>query len=178
MKNSALIIFSTILISGCTLDNASKVKPDYYFDLELFFKAEAKKLNKSNNIIHKTVTHNGITELKKLQIKNWEDELALFIQSDINKPAWEEAYQIDSSKTDIITYKAIEDDLKTRLIEVKFKKGKPSQIKILNKSSNYLYQTKEMLAYYPDSLYSIKKEQKVTILGENNYQIEGKLISF
>lgn len=175
MKNSVLTFFIITLISGCTLDKQSKVKPDYYFDLEVFFTEEIKNLNKSNSIIQKTVTHNGITELKKLKIENWEDEFALFIQSDINKPAWKDAYQIDSSKKDKISYKALEDDLKTRLIEVEFKNKRISNIKILNKTSNYLYQIKEVLAYYPDSLYVINKEQKVTILGENNYQIKGKL---
>ena len=72
-------------------------------------------------------------------------------------------------------YKALEPDLKTREIMLKKENGKVVYLMVFNVVNNSLFQTKEKLTYYPDSLYLIQRNQHVRFLGINKYLIEGKL---
>ncbi len=145
-----------------------------YFDLKAFFKADAERLTGLNKPVRKTVAHNGDTETKGVKIDNWERELSLFSESDINKPAWRDSYGVQTSPTMVI-YIAKDDDLKTREIIVNKTNDKVKYIVIYNYTKNILYYTQEKLTYWPDSLYKIEKTQQVRLLGLNKYVITGSL---
>ncbi len=122
----------------------------------------------------KTVSRNGEAETKTIKITNWPDELSVFSESDINKPSWKNSYKTSVSG-DFTIYKALEPDLKTREIILKKQKNKIVYLMIFNQTTNKLFQTKEKLTFYPDSLYLIQRKMYVWFLGTNNYLIEGKL---
>lgn len=173
MKYFILITVISLLIISCASENNnSEVREIYYFDLKTYFSNEAEKLSKQKQLVNKSITHNDSVEEKHLQINNWAEELALFIESDINKISWKDSYKRDSTSNKI-TYTAKEDDLKTQSIEIEFSANKPSKFRIINKTHNYLYKTDETLEYIPDSLYLINKKQQVTLLGRNDYLIQG-----
>ncbi|MFD2147552.1 hypothetical protein [Mucilaginibacter antarcticus] len=176
-RGLTLLFFVGVFVSllpSCKPDNLQNGATPKHFDIKGYFEAEAARLKKRNPLITKTVTHNGFTEVKKLNITNWNAELGLFIQSDINKPAWRDSYNTDSSATSII-YKAKTSDLKTQLVIITKNEGKIKWIMIYNTGNNKLYHTREKLSYFPDSLYMIEKVQKVRLLNENSYLIKGKL---
>lgn len=169
---AALLLF---LISGCFSDAEEDQKNvNYFFDLKSYFSNTAKNLAKTNPLILKSVSKNEASETKKIKIKDWQQELALFIDADINKPAWKDRYVKDSTAIKII-YTAKEKDLKTQKIVINMMLGAPKKIEIETEITNFLYQTREHLIYYPDSCYSIKKSQNVFLLGQNNYKITGLL---
>jgi hypothetical protein len=172
--NNLLKAFPIILLlSGCFSAEKEKASTQiYYFDLKTYFTKTATKLNTIKPFVEKTVSKNQLSENKKLKISNWITELALFIDADINKPAWKDSYAKDSSATKII-YTAKEADLKTQKIEIDLKNGLPVKFKINSKMDNLLFHTTEELEFYPDSVYIINKHQKVMLLGENNYLIKG-----
>ena len=144
-----------------------------YFDLKAYFKADSARLTQMHKPVLKTVTHNGITESKKVNITNWAQELNLFSQSDINKPAWRDSYKIQRGEHTLI-YMAMDPDLKTREIIINKKKdGGVQYIAIYNYTKNLLYDTREKLTYIPDSIYKIEKTQHVKLLGTNKYVITG-----
>jgi hypothetical protein len=123
----------------------------------------------------KTVTHNGVTESKKVKIDNWMRELSLFSESDINKPAWRDSYKIQQTDHTLI-YMATDTTLKTREIIINKKQdGQVQYIAIYNYTKNLLYDTREKLTYMPDSIYKIEKTQHVKLLGTNKYVIVGSL---
>ncbi|MEO6149702.1 MAG: hypothetical protein ABIN95_14610 [Mucilaginibacter sp.] len=165
-----------ILISGlqaCKPD--VKVITAKFFDVKGFFEADSARLMKLDPIVKKTVSHNGKAETKSLHIKNWGSELSLFINSDINKPAWHDGYTIVETP-DLMRYTAKEPDLKTRELTIKKQGGKVQSITIVNSTKNLLYTNTEKLYYRPDSLYRIEKTQHVRLIGTNNYKIEGILL--
>ncbi|RYD91916.1 MAG: hypothetical protein EOP54_21650 [Sphingobacteriales bacterium] len=171
---SCLIIL--VFISGlqsCRPD----VKDNHvrFFDIKGFFAADSAKLTKLNPLVRKLASHNGHVEIKKLHIKNWGSELSLFTGSDINKPAWEQDYELTETDT-LLQYKAKLPELKTRIILVKKQAGKVKEISIYNSTENFLYTNTEKLTYFPDSLYRIQKTQHVVLLGTNYYKIEGLLL--
>ncbi len=172
MRN-LLIILLFLIASSCTSENTnSEVREIYYFDLKTYFTKEAEKFSKKKPMVNKSITHNGSVEEKQMQINNWTDELALFIESDINKISWKNSYKRDSTSNKL-TYTAKEDNLKTQSIEIVFSENKPAHFRIINKTHNYLYKTDEILEYIPDSLYLINKKQQVILLGKNDYLIQG-----
>lgn len=174
MQNLLKAFLIIILFSSCFSKAKETKQSKFYFDLKGYFSSLATTLNKENPIINKTVSKNNIGESKKIKISDWKQELALFIEADINKPAWKDSYTKDSSGTKII-YTSNDADLKTQKIEISFKNGNPTRIHIETSVNNLLYQTKENLDFYPDSLYNILKKQNVVLLGKNNYQIVGKM---
>ena len=176
MKISVQIIFIAILLVASSCESNRKVAKRYsYFDLEGFFQREISRLQKLNPKVSKTVVKNTEAENRELRINDWEEELSLFTASDINKPAWKGSYK-KSEKMGEILYTAIDPKLRTeRLLIRRNKNGKVHHISIINKVSNSLYSSKENLTYYPDSLYEIRKEQKVRLLGSNKYTVTGRL---
>ena len=158
-----------LLQTACKPDIKEKSK---YFDIRGFFIADTARLNKLNLQVLKTVTHNGVSESKSVHIDNWGHELDLFIGSDINKPAWKDSYTI-IDEGGILVYRAKYPELTVREILIKKDNEKVKWILIFNKIKNILYQSTEKLSYYPDSLYLIEKDQKVRLMGNNHYRIEG-----
>ncbi|TZF83062.1 hypothetical protein FW774_12215 [Pedobacter sp. BS3] len=147
--------------------------PDLYFSLKDYFDKEVTRLNAANPLVTKSVLRNEEAEQKELHIRNWATELELFSQSDINKPAWRGEYRVDSADHQV-TYTALNDDLSTRKVIISRNSGKITHISIRNVVKNLLYSSNETLDYYPDSLYSIQKEQDVRVIGEGRYQITGR----
>jgi len=163
-------------LSSCKPDNVQDGSKPMYFDVAGYFKADTAKLHKLNHSTLKTVEHNGFKETKQVRIDDWGLELSLFIQSDINKPAWRNSYSVQSGNDGSVVYTAKTPELKTREIVITRNKDRSIKwIMIYNASKNALYQTSEVLTYRPDSLYTIKKRQHVRFLGTNTYFIKGTL---
>lgn len=164
----------TLAYTSCKPENLQEGAQKEYFDLKGYFEQSIVQLKSQKKPITKTVVHNGASETKKVQISNWETELGMFTESDINKPAWKGSYtKLDSAGA--VVYNAVDEDLKTRKIVIDKKAGgEVKHIYVYNEVNNALYKATEELNYYPDSLYSINKYQKVKLLGANTYKITGK----
>lgn len=172
--NRRLALLFIIFISSCTIQEETKSKYDF-FDIKGFFEAEAKRLSDKKTLSNKIVTQNNQSEIKKGLSVDWNDELALFIASDLNKPAWINSYKRSEDDL-IISYLAIDTNLRTRYVEIqKDKNGKVVFFKIKNITRNMLYESSEELSYIPDSSYIINKNQRVRFLGNNQYQIKGTI---
>lgn len=168
-----------VLIGGITLSavlSACKpaIKNNGGFDLTGYLKKDAAGLNKLNRPVDKTVTHNGVTENKTVHIADWSSELGLFIDADINKPAFKNSYQV-IDEDNLLVYKAKEKDLKVRELIIKRAGPDIKYILIYNKVENLLYKTTQKLTYFPDSVYRIETVQHVKLLGANTYIIQGIL---
>lgn len=175
-KSFKQILFIITCLSGlaaCRPDVHVSTGNKRYFDLKAFINADSARLRKVQAVVNKTVTHNNSqTQTKRIIIKNWGQELALFAASDINKPAWRDSYRIDK-QGDSVVYTALLPELFTRRISIQLTNGAVKKINISNATKNLLYKTTEHLTYYPDSLYVIDKEQQVKLMGSNRYLISG-----
>lgn len=171
-----------LLVMSCTgadkagdVRNANRSLP--FFGIEAYFNGEATRLQHLNPRIVKSVSKNGDTERREIQIDNWKNELTLFIESEINKPAWRTSYRADSLDT-VITYTSLDPALRTQRIDIKkHGDGSVKNISIHNRVTNMLYQSDELLDYYPDSLYRINKRQHVRIIGESHYTVSGTIMA-
>lgn len=174
LPTTILILPAILFLSACKPDNVKEGTSNKYFDIKGYFTNSVKQLTQKRSNISKTVTHNGDFESRSVKINNWASELALFSESDINKPAWQDSYSVTITPNETI-YIAKYSELKTRRIVIsKTTTGKVLSIRIDNQINNALYKTSEELHYFPDSLYSIQKHQKILFLGANNYKITGR----
>ncbi len=159
------------LFSSCSSSPDEQApKQNYFFDIAGYFKQQAATL--ANKQVVKTVSKNKDAESKTLVIENWDQELQLFTECDINKAAWKDSYQKDST-TNVVTYSATDPELRVKSIKINFAGDRPAKIEINTQSKNLLYHTTENLVFVPDSLYQITKHQKVILLGLNDYEISG-----
>ncbi|HEY0246470.1 MAG TPA: hypothetical protein VGC01_12960 [Mucilaginibacter sp.] len=163
----------TFCLSACQPDLKETGSDMKYFDLKAYFKAKVSKLSTQNRPVLKTVTHNGVTETKTISINNWERELNMFSESDINKPAWKDSYSVQNTAGGSLIYIAKDPELQTREIIINKDKDKVKSILIFNHTKNILYETNEKLTYVPDSVYRIEKSQHVKLMGSNQYDIKG-----
>jgi len=170
-----LLILLLVFISSCT--GGEEIKSEItFFDVKGFFESESKRLTNNHSLVNKSVKQNDVSEIKNGISVDWYNELALFIASDINKSAWRNSYKVslDSFET---RYLAIDSNLRTRFIAIKKdKQGRAVYFRIKNVTHSKLYESSEELIYFPDSFYTIKKNQSVRFLGNNNYQISGKVL--
>jgi hypothetical protein len=174
IKKHWLLIFA-LAFSACSSDQKPETTgKQAYFDLQGYFKKEIARLQKINPWVNKTVETNGRAEHKNIKIADWTQELAIFVDADINKTSWRGSFNV--SKTDS-TQRFTSDNKKIRIKELAItnKGAQIKRIQILVAVKNILYTSTDTLIYCPDSLYEIKKQQKIRLLSQKNYSIVGKL---
>ena len=164
------------LLSSCeSKDLKSSVDTNStYFDIPLYFGEQISALQKRNPLVLKTVYTNQVSEEKELNIGDWNIELSSFLTVDLNKPAYK-GYIIKDSIGNVVNYKITDDKAEVSKVTITYDNNIPSQIEIAKQIKNFLYRTDETLIYQPNKMYSIKKSQKVIILGTNDYEIKGEI---
>ncbi len=138
-----------------------------FFDLKAFFQKEQVRLEKIKTF-KKTVSINGISEEKELSTLNFDNELSIFIASDINRPAWSDKYKVDSlftpqKKLSKITYTLLDKSLKTKKITIHFQNDAVATIEIEKATDNAVAQSKQTLSYTVDKGYVIQSEQALSL---------------
>ncbi|MDX2069506.1 MAG: hypothetical protein SFV55_13850 [Haliscomenobacter sp.] len=180
MPKYILFFFALALIWSCNNAEATK-KPDskedpYFFDLAGFFNTEIKQLNNAQTKAHKTVKYNEKEDVLSTQKLDYEKELAVFVHSDINKLSWREKYSADTLKEGneirSITYKALDDQLKTRKITISFDQNEVAQIAIENRLKSIMASTWQELEYLPGKGYQVHGKQKMRLAGVDMMGIE------
>lgn len=173
MRNSFWLPFTLLFFYSCSSSVKEQKGTWTYFDLKGYFEKEAIRLKENDPVLTKTVMVNGTTETKRVRIADWAKELAVFSDADINRAAWAGQFSI---KKDSQKELYISDSEKVPVKEVRIikKYNKLYGIQIIVKNANILYKSADTLFYYPDSLYQVKKKQRIKLLAEKNYGITGK----
>lgn len=170
-----LVLMAGIFLSSCFERNKNVETEKFYFDLSGFFKTEAEKLNEKKFFAEKYLINDNDTQ--KLILKNisWEEELAPFINSDINKPAWKGSYKIDSISEDqklkFVSYKSLETNLPVKEIQVHFNNKEVSHLYIENATNNYVYNSARVLSYNAGTGFSIEGEQDIFLGKDLHYKV-------
>lgn len=147
-----------------------------YFDLQAYFNGEIKRIE-SVGQVKKIATVDGVREEHLLDHVNFDQELKIFSNADINRPAWSDKYSIDSvynEKKELVSlvYKTKDEDLRTKQIVVDFDAGHVSRIQIENTSNSAIADTRQLLTYVPKSGYTIESGQSVTFSEDNTFLVE------
>jgi hypothetical protein len=163
--NKLYIIFSLLIFSNC-----KEGAPQYLgnttplFDLKGFLDNEIATHLKDVKTVKKTVTVNGKTEIKEVEIKDWKEELKPFFNSDINRPAWRDKYTFEKKMGDTVGYfhsfQRLADNLKTKNLSVHFNDAQQTiSVALENDESSVIGSSKQALKFTSQKQYSIESTQ-------------------
>ncbi|WP_316805545.1 hypothetical protein [Pedobacter nototheniae] len=173
-KNRYILVFALAFFS-CNQQKESEANTDLlYFDTKGYFEKEASRLKEMNPLVQKSVFINGSTENKATKISDWEKELSTFIDADINKTSWKGSFKVNKTAT-ADNYTSDNRKIPVKRITVVKLNGKITRIEIIRENKNIIYHSTDTLSYFPDSLYEIRKQQKIKLLNPKKYIIIGKL---
>lgn len=188
MRRSCCILF-LVLATGFLFSCEQKVQDKKFFDVPGYFSGEIDSLSKSNFSFRKITVYNGDTSKMEIHSKsiNWEKEFAIFLECDINKPA----YYANMSKISTPSHAAQpmfgwsdkSEKLPIRYVMVEgynYGEGSfPSNttlIRIKMNKFNLISETTIDGLYIKDSVYEFRGSQKIKLSGETNtFFIQGKL---
>ena len=173
MRKKTLCGFLLLLSLGCTDQSAQQQQRELtYFDIKGYFETEVNRLNKLKPSITKSVEINDSLERKAVRILDWKKELSIFSEADINRASWKGLFKLEKHDgTDI--YTSDDEKVPVKKLALRFEGKRIKQILIVLNTDNSLYDSKDSLSYYPDSLYRIKKTQHIKLLSSKHYEIQG-----
>jgi hypothetical protein len=181
MKKNILLLSLIILFSACS---DMKMKPQttthQYFDMVAFMKTVLANLETSKVKVRKVVAANGIKEIIDTKDADWKQELALFIETDINKAVLKDMYFVNKNSK-FSEYTALESNAKVQRIKIKGTSvDKPEEIEIDLIDKNQLYQTSKKLTMKFNSgkpiSYTISGEQKVIFKDALSYEMIAEMM--
>lgn len=173
MKKAIFILF--LLVSGCQnieLDPLNSGASEH-FDFAEYLDGLQRELEQSNSALKKTIGFVDEVETQSLKAPEWAVEFKPFLNSDINKAAWQGLYTI-SKTANCETYTTDKAKLKTKLFKVCRSNEKVSSIEIQNATSNFLFETQEHLLLSPiEKTYEISRTQAFIAMDPKEINISG-----
>ncbi|MGW8121748.1 hypothetical protein ACV07N_03740 [Roseivirga echinicomitans] len=189
LKNTLFLL--SLLLFGCTTGQKSEaIRTGTYFDLVELLDAQIARFEVEKPVLYKKLSINGATEEVTLSFdsaKQWEEELGLFYQADINKLGLEAAYTTAEERSEN-GIKKITDSAKTekptvRFIEYNYIENQLKNIRIVVRDKNPVYHfEKELKLFFDDeqgklvlSSFSITGDQNMILKDELNYSLEATI---
>ncbi len=137
-----------LLLSACQTPAEKSDEPPVYYDVKGFVENQIQLLNQQKPTVAKTMVVGSDEEKRSTNEVNWQRELELFVQADINKPAYRQSYAI--ARPDSLTYEytiQTQEDLPVRFLKVVLDKpnGQPTLIEARILAQNKLYESEKNL---------------------------------
>lgn len=176
-----IIVILTIFSCDATPDQ-TQIKT--YYDLKGFIDNQIKVLNDTKPMVSKKLMVNGKKEDITAKISDWEKELELFKQLDINKPAFRTSYEVkelDTTDSTTIEY-TLKPSEKASVKVLKIVLDKNKNLKTLwakVQQENNLYHSDKMLSFLANkstiTSYKIVGFQQLKYFDKKPFEIEGKI---
>ncbi len=153
---------------SCQTTAETSTEPNAYYDVKGFVQNQIELLSQNQPTIEKTMVVGQDREQRSTREVDWSKELELFLQADINKPAFRLSYA--TTRPDSLTYEyrlQTEEDLPVQFLRVKLDEnsGKPALIEAKISSENKLYESEKNLV--------MRCEEKEGVWRISSYQIKG-----
>ncbi len=182
MKKLLSILFIASLLGACNSQQQSNISNNY-FDLKSFLDGEIAQLNKTKATVLKVASVNGDREENRFIDVDWKREFDSFYSADIHGSSLNEKYVADTSRiindstySFIIRYVAIDESVKTRVLEIHFDKNQSvTEIKAELYSKNFVANLSESLDYKTGDYYSISNHEESRWFGSDDFVIEGRI---
>ncbi len=174
MKKLTQIIFLigfVFCFSDCVeQESIVKTEPSF-FDLKEYFENQLTSLSEVKRI-SKTTFVDGKRIEKELDSIDFKQELKVFEESDINRIAWIDKYQVDSifnekGMLSQLIYTATDRKLRTQKLMISFNQSVVDTIEIFNDASGSVAKLEQHLSYIPSYGYLIESTQKITLSKEH-----------
>lgn len=186
MKHLFFFLFSCILLVNCT-NPADTNTVQSYFDLKGFIEKQITELNKRRPLVTKEMTLGTQNENTQTNDIDWQRELELFIQADLNKQAYQLSYTISqpNSTTYLYVLKGGEKlSVKSLKIVIDEVSKQPKLIEALLEEENRLYDSEKKLqltcTMRPEGVWLIKTYeisgfQHLSITDKKTFLVKGTI---
>ncbi len=167
-RTAVTSLYFLLILSSCQTPAETSTEPNAYYDVKGFVQSQIHLLSQQKPTIEKTMVVGQDEEKRTTKAVDWKKELELFLQSDINKPAFRQSYATERPDSLTYTYKIqTGEDLPVRFLKVVLDKnsGKPALIEAKISSKNKLYESEKNLA--------MRCEEKAGVWRVASYQIRG-----
>ena len=144
MKKVFGLLTFCALLSACNPE-IKEGKTKKYFDLKGLIESQIKMLNKQKPMVQKTILMSEKSESQLVKTIDWAKELELFIQMDLNKPAFIQSYKVDSASMSVKYELKDTEKLPVKYLKISRVGENGISIEALMSSKNYLYQTERHL---------------------------------
>ena len=168
-------ILFALFFASCEVENPN-VQHQSFFDINDFLKKEIAQLSNLKSI-KKKVEINGEIDEQIVKEFDLEKDLTIFRNCNINKIAWLDKYDVDSTMNNAgqlieLKYQATGSKLKTRELTILYSDDKVKSIIIKNISGNQVSDLQQNLRYDSMKGYSVESNQKVTLSEEQKLRVE------
>lgn len=165
MQRTFFLSALCVLWVACTPEGpAALPEATPFYDLNSYMVQEIDRLETTGVRVTKSITLNGVTETKKLDSVNFNNDLRLFREADINKPAWADKYTTElkqlSGSHKLTTYLAQDSSLIVRRLMVEEDLGVTTKIEIDRKTGTVLSSGTHHLVYEPAVGYRVQTSQQ------------------
>jgi len=169
------------LVSLALFSCGDKEATVYYFDFHQYFNAEVADLQGSMPKIKKTIVLNGVSEEKTISTDSgiWVSELKPFLAMDINKPAWKDAYSVDTIRANE-GYEIVftgDSSMAIPFVNIGFDdNGSVRSIKFSKFTRNSFGSIRMDMEYRTKSGYSVKKVRDLNKISHTEFEINARYI--
>jgi hypothetical protein len=169
---------------GCSpnpSENEETLVDSPFYDLKAFFNDEIERLTKEQPNVLKRVAIQEKKEENQFDQLNYKQELQVFVDADINKVAWFDRYEIDSTQENQslkkLTYTAKSTKLKTRIIQITFDDQQTVQeVKMVVGTENQVAGSKKELTYITNQGYKIETVQRLIGSSDKTVSLEVRFL--
>lgn len=153
----------------------------YYYDLPKFFENQINNLKSKGQWVRKHVTKDGHSHIIERGNIDWNEELGVFLDSDINRPAWRGEFKVDTINLEreyVITYKTGNEQIPVKNVVVTIDKQSKQCLKLTvdRRTENFLYKSDQSLYFTTGEGYIMKGKLSVTYLFDSEYAIDTEFI--
>ena len=165
-KHFVLISFLYFSFSGCSIGHGNDI---HYFDIEKYFTSQAERLDSIKPEVTKIISSDGKEEMKKTRDIKWKNELLVFSECNLNKPAWRGKFLVDTIMGEMdysVVYTALDTTIQVQFAMINIDgKGNVTRLRLKVQTKNNLYSSIQNLSYTPLESYSVESEQHVFLSG-------------
>ncbi|RXK48242.1 hypothetical protein [Aquirufa rosea] len=166
---------------SCT-ESAKTSSKNTYFAWADLLNSYIKTFEKTKPKVHKTVFLDGEKEVKVVSDVDWTKEWSLFLEADLNKPAFEKSYD-NLSEPNLIWYSLkLGENLPVKKFMVYLDDlNRPTRVEIEVSQKNFLFETKKnMYMTFSDGqvqTYYIEGSQQLKWSKPTHYKLLGVLLT-
>ena len=174
-----ILLLVPLFLLSCN-NSENKIQSKTYYDLAGLITQQISDLSAKKPLVEKTVGLIDKQERIETRDIDWNKELELFLQADLNKQSYQSGYTIDVKDKRINYLLKKGEKLPVKQLTIEFDdKDLPRHIEATMHTSNYLYESDKKLTadLINNQLKSYKIEgyQELFVGSKKSFNIEGKI---
>lgn len=156
-----------LICAGSCAPNQEEIQQpsvDPFFDVDSFFREEIAVWDSLQPTVTKQVLFDGVEEVGEFDSLDYDTQLRVFLDSDINKPAWFDKYRIDTIREEgrgyRVQYTSLSPKLRVQKLEVQWREGEPVAIHVEKATRSLLETLEQNLTYQTGEGFTLEMLQK------------------